>query len=55
MSVLEQVPDDDQDRVADGDVGLLGAAASGESMELGGQIGVPGARGRMGCLSERVA
>ena len=44
--VGEQVPADDQDRVADGDGGFLAPDASGEPPELGGQVGVAGVRRR---------
>jgi hypothetical protein len=43
--VGEQVPADDQDRVADGDRSLLLADAAGEPPELGRQVGVAAAGG----------
>src|SRR5205807_6120893 len=55
VAVVEHMPDDDQDCMTDGNGGLLGAAAGGESMELGSQIGMLGTSSGVRCLDERVA
>ena len=54
--VLEKVPDDDEDLVADGNRGLVPAAASDQLVVLGGQVGVFGftcCRGSLdGCFAQ---
>src|SRR5215211_473239 len=50
--VGQQVPGDHQDRVADGEGGLLLANAPGQPPELGRQVGVTGSRRSPGALDE---
>src|SRR5690349_4228437 len=51
-AILEEMVGDDQDRVGDGDGGLVGATASGEAMVLGAEVGVAGATGGLGSLDQ---
>src|SRR6266487_91078 len=53
--VGEQMPGDDQDRVADRDRGALFAEAAGQPPELGRQVGVAGVAGGPGALDEDLA
>lgn len=51
----EEIPRDDQDRVADGDSRLLLADPPSETPELGDQVGVTGSCRRPGALIEEFA
>ena len=51
--LVEQVIDDDQDRVGDGDDGTLLAASWCETPIRGGELGALGTRGGLGCFDQR--
>jgi len=55
LAGLEHLPAGGEDRVGDGDAGAAGAAADAESRLLGLQVGVLGARGRLGRFDQRAA